>query len=156
MAESGSNTSFRERLHQVIFEAETPFGKLFDVGLLAAIGLSVVVVVLESVPSIRIRHGSVLRLAEWVFTGLFTVEYLLRPENKDELVAVLTYHVLPGKVMSGDIAGKQLEAKTVQGAPVAIDATSGVVVGGANVVAADVEASNGVIHVIDKVILPPS
>ncbi|MEM9063255.1 MAG: fasciclin domain-containing protein [Pseudomonadota bacterium] len=83
-----------------------------------------------------------------------TVETLLKPENKDQLVAVLTYHVVPGKVMSGDIAGKKLSAATVQGQSVAIDATSGVTVDGASVVAADVEASNGVIHVIDKVILP--
>ena len=83
-----------------------------------------------------------------------TVENLLKPENRDQLVAVLTYHVVPGKVMSGDIAGKNLEAATVQGQNVAINATSGVKVNGANVIAADVEASNGVIHVIDKVILP--
>ena len=85
-----------------------------------------------------------------------TVEALLAPENKDKLVAVLTYHVLPGKVMSGDIAGKTLSAKTVQGDSVAIDATSGVTVDGANVISADIEASNGVIHVIDKVIVPGS
>ena len=85
-----------------------------------------------------------------------TVENLLKPENKDQLIAVLTYHVVPGKVMSSDIAGKQLEAKTVQGDSVEIDATSGVTIDGASVIAADVEASNGVIHVIDKVILPGS
>lgn len=85
-----------------------------------------------------------------------TVESLLKPENKDQLVAVLTYHVVSGKVMSGDIAGKTLDAPSVQGAPIAIDATSGVRVNDANVVAADIEASNGVIHVIDKVILPPA
>ena len=83
-----------------------------------------------------------------------TVEELLKPENKDRLAAVLTYHVVPGKVMSADIAGKELEAETVQGSTVAIDATDGVTVDGANVVTADIEASNGVIHVIDAVILP--
>ena len=83
-----------------------------------------------------------------------TVEDLLKPENKDQLVAVLTYHVVPGKVMSADLAGKELEAETVQGSTVAIDATDGVTVDGANVVTADIEASNGVIHVIDAVILP--
>ena len=83
-----------------------------------------------------------------------TVEDLLKPENKDQLVAVLTYHVLPGKVMSGDIAGQTLEAETVQGSTVAIDATDGVTVDGASVTAADIEATNGVIHVIDTVILP--
>ncbi len=83
-----------------------------------------------------------------------TVESLLLPENKDQLVAVLTYHVVPGKVMSSDLAGQQLAVKTVQGSEVDIDATDGVTVDGAKVIAADVEASNGVIHVIDAVILP--
>jgi uncharacterized surface protein with fasciclin (FAS1) repeats len=84
-----------------------------------------------------------------------TVETLLKPENKDQLVAVLTYHVVAGKVMSGDIAGKRLEVATVQGSTVDIDATGGaVMVDNATVIAADVEASNGVIHVIDTVILP--
>lgn len=83
-----------------------------------------------------------------------TVENLLKPENKDQLIAVLTYHVVPGKVMSSDIAGKDLEVKTVQGSMVEIDATSGVKVDGANVMTADIEASNGVIHVIDRVIMP--
>lgn len=83
-----------------------------------------------------------------------TVENLLKPENKDQLIAVLTYHVIPGKVMSGDIAGKDLEVKTVEGSMVEIDATNGVKIDGANVMTADIEASNGVIHVIDRVILP--
>lgn len=83
-----------------------------------------------------------------------TVENLLKPENKEQLVAVLTYHVVPGKVMSADLAGKTLDAETVQGSTVAIDATSGVTVDGANVTTADIEATNGVIHVIDAVILP--
>jgi uncharacterized surface protein with fasciclin (FAS1) repeats len=83
-----------------------------------------------------------------------TVEELLKPENKDKLVAILTYHVVPGKVMSGDIAGKELEAETVQGQKLMIDATDGVKVDEANVVQADVMADNGVIHVIDTVVLP--
>lgn len=83
-----------------------------------------------------------------------TVENLLKPENKDQLVAVLTYHVLPGKVMAADIAGKELSTATVQGSMVDIDATNGVMVDGATVTTADIEASNGVIHVIDTVILP--
>jgi uncharacterized surface protein with fasciclin (FAS1) repeats len=84
-----------------------------------------------------------------------TVENLLKPENKEQLVALLTYHVVPGKTMSGDLAGQELEATTVQGSPVAIDATgNGVMVDDANVVQADMEADNGVIHVIDAVIMP--
>ncbi|MGM0585927.1 MAG: fasciclin domain-containing protein [Pseudomonadota bacterium] len=82
------------------------------------------------------------------------LEDLLKPENKDRLAAVLTYHVLPGKVMSSDIAGKEMEVETVQGSTVMIDATDGVMVDGATVTTADIEASNGVIHVIDQVILP--
>ena len=83
-----------------------------------------------------------------------TVETLLMPENKDQLVSILTFHVLSGKVKSKDIAGKELSVATVQGSEVAIDATDGVIVGGANVVKADIYTSNGVIHVIDTVILP--
>ena len=83
-----------------------------------------------------------------------TVETLLKPENKAQLQAVLTYHVLSGAVMSGDIAGKKLSPATVQGSTVDIDATNGVKVDGANVISADIKTSNGVIHVIDQVILP--
>lgn len=84
-----------------------------------------------------------------------TVESLLKPENKAKLAAILTYHVIPGKVMSSDIAGKQLKVATVQGDDVSINAMKGVAVNGANVVKADISATNGVIHVIDTVILPP-
>ena len=83
-----------------------------------------------------------------------TVENLLKPENKDQLVAVLTYHVVAGKVMSADIAGKSLQVASVQGGDLSVNATDGVKVDNANVVMADVETSNGVIHVIDAVILP--
>ena len=86
-----------------------------------------------------------------------TVENLLKPENKDKLVAILTYHVLPAEVMSSAVAGQTLEPATVQGAKLKVDgATAGTVkVGDATVVTADVDASNGVIHVIDKVLMPP-
>ena len=83
-----------------------------------------------------------------------TVETLLKPENKEQLVNILTYHVLPGKVMSADIAGKSLEVQMVNGGTAKIDATDGVQIDAANVISADIEASNGVIHVIDAVILP--
>ncbi|GAB4540400.1 MAG: fasciclin domain-containing protein [Ruegeria sp.] len=83
-----------------------------------------------------------------------TVESLLQPENKDQLVAILTYHVVPAKVMSGDIAGKRAKVLTVQGDRLSVNAKNGVKVDGANVVQADIEASNGVIHVVDKVLLP--
>lgn len=83
-----------------------------------------------------------------------TVEDLLKPENKDKLVAVLTYHVVSGKVMSADIAGKSMQVASVQGSNLSIDAMNGVKVDNANVVTADIETSNGVIHVIDAVVLP--
>lgn len=83
-----------------------------------------------------------------------TVANLLKPENKDQLVAVLTYHVVPGKVMSGDIAGKMLDVDTVQGQSIKVNATDGVMINNASVVQADIGTDNGVIHVIDTVILP--
>jgi uncharacterized surface protein with fasciclin (FAS1) repeats len=83
-----------------------------------------------------------------------TLESLLKPENKAKLQAILTYHVLPGKVASGDIAGKILTVKMVQGTNANIDATNGVMINNAKVIKADIEASNGIIHVIDTVILP--
>ncbi|MCR9152435.1 MAG: fasciclin domain-containing protein [Rhodobacteraceae bacterium] len=82
-----------------------------------------------------------------------TVENLLKPENKDQLVAVLTYHVVPGKVMSTDLS-EGLMAATVQGQEVTITLEGGAKVDGAAISAADIEATNGVIHVIDAVILP--
>jgi uncharacterized surface protein with fasciclin (FAS1) repeats len=83
-----------------------------------------------------------------------TVENLLKPENKSQLVAILSYHVVPGKVMSKDIAGKKTMAKSVEGSSISVDATNGVRVDNATVVKADIEATNGVIHVIDSVIMP--
>lgn len=83
-----------------------------------------------------------------------TVEDLLKPENKDKLVGILTYHVLPAKVMSTDLS-EGLKAATVQGAEVTITLDGGAKVNGAVISTADIEASNGAIHVIDSVILPP-
>jgi len=82
-----------------------------------------------------------------------TVENLLLPENKDQLISILTYHVVPGKVMSTDLTNG-MTATTVQGSDVTIMTEGGVMVNDATVTTADIEASNGVIHVIDKVILP--
>ena len=83
-----------------------------------------------------------------------TVEDLLKPENKDKLIGILTYNVVPGKVMSGDIAGKKMMVATVEGSKLSVDATKGVKVDEAMVTTADIETSNGVIHVIDTVVLP--
>jgi len=82
-----------------------------------------------------------------------TVENLLKPENKEKLVAILTYHVVPGKVMAADV--KTMKAKTVNGKELDIKVADGTVtVNDAKVVKTDVAASNGVIHVIDTVVLP--
>lgn len=84
-----------------------------------------------------------------------TVETLLKPENKQQLVDVLTYHVVPGKVLAADVVGLD-EAKTVNGKMIDVVVEGDAVkVNQANVTATDVAASNGVIHVIDQVILPP-
>jgi uncharacterized surface protein with fasciclin (FAS1) repeats len=82
-----------------------------------------------------------------------TVETLLKPENKDKLVAILTYHVVAGNVKAADVV-KLKSAETVQGQTVAIDATKGVKINNAKVVKADIACGNGVIHVIDTVLLP--
>ena len=85
-----------------------------------------------------------------------TVESLLKPENKEKLVAVLTYHVVPGKVMAADVV-KLTEAPTVQGSKAKVKVADGMVmIDNAKVVKTDIETSNGVIHVIDAVILPPA
>lgn len=81
-----------------------------------------------------------------------TVDTLLMPENKDKLTAVLTYHVLPGKVMSSDLSA--MSAATVEGQEVEIMVENGPMVNDANIVTPDIEADNGVIHVIDKVLVP--
>jgi uncharacterized surface protein with fasciclin (FAS1) repeats len=83
-----------------------------------------------------------------------TVEDLLKPENKEKLAAILTYHVVPGKVMAADIAGKKTNVKSVQGSELAVDASSGVKINDATVTTADIATSNGVIHVIDTVVMP--
>ncbi len=83
-----------------------------------------------------------------------TVESLLKPENKDKLVAILTYHVVPAKAMAKDVAGMP-SAKTVNGKELKLKAADGkVMVDGATVTKADIATSNGVIHVIDSVLMP--
>jgi uncharacterized surface protein with fasciclin (FAS1) repeats len=87
-----------------------------------------------------------------------TVEDLLKPENKDKLAAILKYHVVPSKIMAADIKDGMTEVKTLkEGGDMMIEVTKGadgVMVDGAKVVTADIAADNGVIHVIDAVILP--
>ena len=83
-----------------------------------------------------------------------TLESLLKPENKDQLVAILTYHVVAGKVMSTDITGN-MEPVTVNGSTINITLNNGkVMINDATVISADVDTENGVIHVIDTVLIP--
>ena len=83
-----------------------------------------------------------------------TLDDLLKPENKNQLVDILTYHVVPGKVLAADVVGLR-SAKTVNGQSLRISVMGGaVMVDNANVVQTDIETSNGVIHVIDAVVLP--
>lgn len=82
-----------------------------------------------------------------------TVESLLKPKNKDKLIAILTYHVVPGRVMAADV--KTMQARTVNGQELAlVVGAGGVTVNNAKVVATDIAAKNGVIHVLDTVVLP--
>jgi uncharacterized surface protein with fasciclin (FAS1) repeats len=86
-----------------------------------------------------------------------TVENLLKPENRAQLVRILTYHVVPGEVRAGQLLGKVTPATTVAGPQVSVDGQGGEVrVNGVKVISADVLASNGVIHVIDTVLMPPT
>jgi len=75
-------------------------------------------------------------------------------KDKDKLRAVLTYHVVPGNIMSEDIKGKTTDVETVEGSTLAVDATDGVMINDAMVIKADIKAKNGVIHVIDAVLMP--
>ena len=83
-----------------------------------------------------------------------TVENLVKPENKAKLTQILTLHVMSGKVMAADVTGKKTDAKSVEGEMLHVDGTHGVTVNGAHVTGPDVVCSNGVIHVIDTVLMP--
>jgi len=83
-----------------------------------------------------------------------TVDGLLLPENLETLTAILTYHVVPSAVMSSELAGETVTVLTVNGESLTVDGRDGVTVNGANVISADIETSNGVIHVIDAVLMP--
>ncbi len=83
-----------------------------------------------------------------------TVESLVKPENKAKLTSILKFHVMAGKVMAADVKGKTLKPASVQGQTLNVDGTHGVTVNGAKVTTADIACTNGVIHVIDTVIMP--
>lgn len=85
-----------------------------------------------------------------------TLDTLLKPENKAQLTSILTFHVVPGRAPASAVTGKVSEVATVQGGKLRVDGTNGVRVNNANVVQPDVMASNGVIHVIDTVLMPPA
>lgn len=85
-----------------------------------------------------------------------TVEHLLKPESKAELTKVLTLHVMSGAVMAKDVAGQKATPASLAGEALHVDGTHGVTVNGATVTQADIVCSNGVIHVIDAVLLPTS
>lgn len=78
MSEKKSKPNFKDQLHEIVFEADTFWGKAFDVFLLIAILASIIIVMLESVVSIRLAHGDLLNVLEWTFTVLFLVEYIIR------------------------------------------------------------------------------
>ena len=103
---------------------------------------------------IELRWLRIREILKFLFSRIPGFESLLKPENKKKLVSILTYDVVPGKVMAADVVNLK-EAKTVQGSKVKIKVADGKVkVDNANVVKTDIEAANGVIHVIDAVILP--
>ena len=81
---------------------------------------------------------------------------LVKPENKAKLTAILTLHVMAGKVMAADVSGKKLTPASVNGEALHVDGTHGVTINGAKVVTPDIACTNGVIHVIDTVLLPKS
>ncbi len=83
-----------------------------------------------------------------------TVELLMQPSNNARLVQILQYHIISGELMSADVAGSSVARATLEGREVEIDGTSGFEVDGVTITSADVEASNGVIHVINEVLLP--
>ena len=83
-----------------------------------------------------------------------TVEHLIKPENKDQLVKILTLHVLSGTVLAKDVSGQKVSPKSLSNESLHVDGTNGVTVNGAHVTQADIVCTNGVIHVIDKVLLP--
>ncbi len=83
-----------------------------------------------------------------------TVENLVKPENKAALTKILTLHVMSGKVMASDVTGKTTDVASVEGEQLHVDGTNGVTVNGAKVTSADIDCTNGVIHVIDTVLMP--
>ena len=146
--------------HLAAAEAKTVAGGQTIVGVAAAAGqFNTLVAAVKAADLVDTLNGAgpftVFAPTDEAFAKLpaGTVENLLKPENKAKLTAILTYHVISGKVMAADV--KTMGAKTVNGKEAAIKLTAGkVTVDAANVVKTDIAASNGVIHVIDTVLMP--
>ncbi|MEN9222790.1 MAG: fasciclin domain-containing protein [Thermostichus sp. BF3_bins_97] len=139
-------------------EAAAPAGTIVDVAVEAG-SFTTLTQALEAAGLVETLSGegpfTVFAPTDEAFAALpeGTLEQLLLPENRETLIQILTYHVVPGEALSTSLEAG--EVTTVEGSPVEISLADGVMVNDANVVTADIEASNGVIHVIDKVILPP-
>jgi uncharacterized surface protein with fasciclin (FAS1) repeats len=85
-----------------------------------------------------------------------TVADLIKPENKAKLVSILTLHVIPGRVTAADVSGKEMSPTSVEGESLHVNGKNGVTINGAKVISADIHCTNGIIHVIDSVIMPAS
>jgi uncharacterized surface protein with fasciclin (FAS1) repeats len=139
--------------------ADDELGTIVDVAV-ATDGFETLVAAVQAAGLVEVLQGdgpfTVFAPTDAAFAALpeGLLEKLLLPENRDVLVAILTYHVVSGTVLAADVTAG--EVTTVQGEAITVSTTGGVTVNGANVVLTDVLASNGVIHVIDAVILPPS
>ena len=157
----GSDSATEETVAEVVAEeaAATEAGDIVAVAS-ATEGFSTLVAALTAGGLVETLQGAgpftVFAPTDAAFAALPAglLEKLLLPENKDVLVSILTYHVVPGMVMSADIMAG--DVATVEGSNVKLDTASGVKVNDATVTTADVAASNGVIHVIDAVIVPPT
>ncbi|MEY3413536.1 MAG: hypothetical protein RJA79_411 [Actinomycetota bacterium] len=157
----GSDSATEETVAEVVAEeaAATEAGDIVAVAS-ATEGFSTLVAALTAGGLVETLQGAgpftVFAPTDAAFAALPAglLEKLLLPENKDVLVSILTYHVVPGMVMSADIMAG--DVATVEGSNVKLDTAYGVKVNDATVTTADVAASNGVIHVIDAVIVPPT
>ncbi len=157
-AGSGCGSCSSEKAEQASYKADAKKADIVDTAV-AAGSFNTLVAAVQAAGLVDTLKGegpfTVFAPTDEAFAALpeGTVESLLLPENKDKLIAILTYHVVPAKVKAKDVAAG--EAATVNGQTATIEIADGnVTIEGANVVTTDVWASNGVIHVIDQVILP--
>jgi len=163
-AACGSDSASTESTEAAVTE-ETVAGAMTEAGDIVAVasateGFTTLVAALTAAGLVETLQGAgpftVFAPSDAAFAALPAglLDKLLMPENKAVLVSILTYHVVAGKVMSTDVVAG--DVPTVEGSNVKLETSYGVKVNGANVTAADVAASNGVIHVIDAVLVPPT